>query len=413
MTRVLITDGESRSALAATRSLGRAGYRIMVTGSDPRSIAFKSKYCSESIRVPDPLADGARYRAEILRLVAAEAVDFIFPMTEQSIYLLNPVRARFGPHAILACPAEDTFNRIADKAALFRLAEKLGIPAPMTLYLEGPGDLPEAKRKIRGYPVVVKPARSRIPTQSGFLSASVAYAAGEEDLDRLYGRREALRHPSMIQELIVGPGTGVFTLFDRVRSLALFSHRRLLEKPPSGGVSVVSESTPLDPEMVAAAEKLLAAFEFSGVAMVEFKRDQRDGKAKLMEINGRFWGTLQLAIASGVDFPRLLLAFLKGEKAEAPSEGYRVGHKLKWFFGILDHMLIRCKSGRNCAGLAVNQPPKARALLHLVNLFERNASFDVLDPRDPAPFWREARSYLAGAIRRLPPGLAPVSRFGR
>jgi predicted ATP-grasp superfamily ATP-dependent carboligase len=399
MPTVLVTDGECRSALAAVRSLARAGCRTIVAGSDPRAIAFNSKHCSKSVRVPDPLVDGGRYQEEILRTAAAEEVDFIFPMTEPSIYLLNPVRERFGPRTVLACPPEDTFNRIADKAALFRLAEKLGIPAPPTIYLEGPGDLADAKRKIRGYPVVVKPARSRIPTANGFLTASVAYAAGEADLERLYERRQALRHPSLVQELIVGPGTGLFTLFDRDRSLALFAHRRLLEKPPAGGVSVVSESVALDPEMVGAAEKLLAAFAFSGVAMVEFKRDLRDGKAKLMEINGRFWGTLQLAIACGVDFPALLLAFLRGEKAQAPAGGYRVGHKLKWFFGILDHLLIRCWSGCSGAGPVVSLPPKTRALRHLVNLFEKNASCDVFDPRDPAPFWREARSYLAGALR--------------
>ena len=64
----------------------------------------------------------------------------------------------------------------------------------------------------------------------------------------------------MIQEKINGPGTGIFTLFDKNRHLTLFSHQRLLEKPPSGGVSVISESVPLDAELVEAAPKPIDSF---------------------------------------------------------------------------------------------------------------------------------------------------------
>ena len=137
------------------------------------------------------------------------------------------------------------------------------------------------------------------------------YAENKAILENLYKTKEVLKYPSMIQEKIIGPGTGLFTLYDKNRHLALFSHKRIREKPPSGGVSVVSESVPLDNEMVDAADKLLSAVGWTGVAMVEFKRDVRDGKAKLMEINGRFWGTLQLAVASGVDFPVLLIEYLQ------------------------------------------------------------------------------------------------------
>ena len=159
----------------------------------------------------------------------------------------------------------------------------------------------------------------------------------------------------MIQEKIIGPGTGLFTLYDTNRHLALFSHRRIREKPPSGGVSVVSESVPLDKEMVAAADKLLSAVGWTGVAMVEFKRDLKDGKAKLMEINGRFWGTLQLAVSSGVDFPVLLLEYLQGKPPADPIANYEIGHKLKWFLGTLDHLIIRLKN----RDIDLNLPPNS------------------------------------------------------
>ena len=107
----------------------------------------------------------------------------------------------------------------------------------------------------------------------------------------------------MLQERIRRPRHRCVRLLSRGRAVALFSHRRLRERPPWGGVSVLSESIALCPDARDYAHSLLDDLGWHGVAMVEFKRDARDGVPKLMEINGRFWGSLQLAIDAGVDFP--------------------------------------------------------------------------------------------------------------
>ncbi|MCK4536461.1 MAG: ATP-grasp domain-containing protein [Desulfuromonadales bacterium] len=396
---VLITDGENRSALAVTRSLGRKGCRVVVTGKEARSLASSSKFCQQGLPVPDPLLDGADYVKAIGEIVAREAIDVIFPMTEQSIHLLNQDRGRLPGRAVLASPPAAKMQAVADKVSLFQLAEKLGVPVPRTLYLTGPEDLAARVCEIDRYPVVVKPTLSSIPEVQGFISGGVRYAKSQGELERLYGTQKALRYPSMIQEKIEGPGTGLFSLYDNDRHLALFSHRRLREKPPSGGVSVVSESVPLDEEMVDAADRLLSVVEWSGVAMVEFKRDLRDGQAKLMEINGRFWGTLQLAIACGVDFPGLLLDHLQGNTPPSPIRDYRVGYKLKWFFGTLDHLLIRLKYSGEKLNLPSSSPSRQQSIIDFLKVREKNTSFDVFERNDPGPFWFEGRSYICEAMR--------------
>lgn len=397
---VLVTDGENRSALAVTRSLGRRkGCRVVVTGKEARNLASSSGFCRQGLSVPDPLREGVKYVSAISEIAARETIDVIFPMTEQSIHLLNIARDRLPEGMMLACPPTATMESVADKSALYRMAERLQVSIPQTLYLAGVGDLSAVIEKIDRYPVVVKPALSKIPEGEGFLSAGVRYAASREELEHLYMTSNVLRYPSMIQEMIVGPGTGLFTLYDGNRHLALFSHRRLREKPPSGGVSVVSESVPLDEEMVEAAHRLLSAVGWSGVAMVEFKRDQRDGKAKLMEINGRFWGSLQLAVACGVDFPALFLDHLQGKKPSVPIRDYRVGHKLKWFFGTLDHLLIRLKSSDEKMNFLQGYPSKLQAVVDFLNVWEKNTSFDVFDRNDPGPFWFEGHSYIRHALR--------------
>lgn len=393
---VLVTDGENRSALAVTRSLGRRGCSVVVCGMAEKTLASVSRFCRRGIQVPDPTRDGEDYVRAITSIAATESIDIIFPMTEQSIYLLNPARDRLPEGVILACPPSEKVQAISDKNSLFRLAETLQVPIPQTYYLASASDLPGIIDQIDHFPMVVKPALSRIQVGQGFIAGGVRYVNSRAELEQLYATNPVLRYPSMIQEKIIGSGTGLFTLYDKDRHLALFSHRRLREKPPSGGVSVVSESVPLDEEMVDIAGRLLSAVGWTGVAMVEFKRDQRDGKAKLMEINGRFWGSLQLAIACGVDFPALLLDYLQGEKPLAPVANYLVGRKLKWFFGTLDHLLIRMRSSREGLNLPPDAPSKGRALAEFLSVWEMNASFDVFDRDDIWPFLFEGRSYLSG-----------------
>ena len=125
--------------------------------------------------------------------------------------------------------------------------------------------------------------------------------------------------PLLVQQRIVGPGVGIFLLLWDGAVRATFAHRRLREKPVSGGVSVYSESVSADPALVERSRQLLEQMQWSGVAMVEYKLETKTGTPYLMEVNGRFWGSLQLAIDAGVDFPALLVAAATG----APLADYR------------------------------------------------------------------------------------------
>jgi predicted ATP-grasp superfamily ATP-dependent carboligase len=398
---VLVTDGDNRSALAVTRSLGRLGHTVLITDTKGKNLASSSRFCSRSIATPDPLHHAVAYAGAIMDIADREKIDTIFPMTEQSIYALNRFRDSLPATTLLACPPQSLMESVSDKSALCKMAESLQVAIPKTLYLDNAGDLARIIDQIDTFPVVVKPALSRIQVGEGFLSGGVCYASDRYALEKLYASRPVLKYPSLIQEKIVGSGTGLFTLYGENRHLALFSHKRLREKPPSGGVSVVSESVPLDQEMVAASGRLLSAVGWSGVAMVEFKRDRRDGKAKLMEINGRFWGSLQLAITCGVDFPALLLGFLNGSlPASTPVGDYLTGHKLKWFMGTLDHLIIRLKNSHLSLNLAEDAPSKYRTLCDFLRVGEKNTSFDVISKSDIGPFIYELSAYFKNIKRR-------------
>ncbi len=395
---VVVTDGENRSSLAVTRSLGKMGCQVIVTGKTKKNISSCSKYCTSAYQVPSPVTNGNDFIKSIKTILSQEKVDVIYPMTEPAVMLLAQYREHLPVTAKLACPTIDKIQAVFNKFSVFKLAQEHDVAIPATLFIENKKDFDRKKDKISKFPLVVKPAMSRIPTEKSFIATSVKYVSSLEELTDLYNKYEALNHPSLIQEKIIGPGTGLFTLFDNDHHLALFSHKRLREKPPSGGVSVVCESFPLDKEMVESARRLLAAVGWRGVAMVEFKRDERDGKAKLMEINGRFWGSLQLAVSAGIDFPVLLLKLLQGDKQDSLKDQYQLGLKMKWLLGTLDHMLIRLRNSDVKLNLPAGYPSKLQTVIDFIKFKESGCGFDVLRVSDLQPFFHELSKYMADIL---------------
>jgi predicted ATP-grasp superfamily ATP-dependent carboligase len=263
------------------------------------------------------------------------------------------------------------------------------------------------------YPAVVKPIRSRFPTRDGWLCTSVHYAYSKDELQRLYRSTEYLAsYPSLIQERVIGPGMGAFFLFDRGKVVAEFAHRRLREKPPSGGASVLCESAVVDPSLRKFAVSVLGSISWHGVAMMEYKQDRRTGDFFLMEVNGRFWGSLQLAIDAGVDFPHLLCELALGRKpTKAPA--YSGGVKSRWLLGDLDHLLLRlCKTNRQLQ-IPESAPSRIRTLIDFFESAGRDLYHEILSGKDPAPFLYElrqsARGLFASAMRRLSAPLSPAS----
>ena len=391
---VLVTDGENRSSLAVTRSLGSAGHIIYVSSKNKQSISGVSKFCRKSFRTSDPENRIDQYIQEIIDLTDKESIDIIIPTSESTIYALNTVRNNITANCLIACPESAKFDSISNKFELFKKAEKCGVPIPKTIFIENKNDLCAKIHQVTNYPVVIKPGKSKFRKGNGYISSSVKYAGSEAEILEIYRETEVLNYPSMIQEKIKGPGTGLFTIFDKDKHLVLFSHQRLREKPPSGGVSVVCKSIDIDEEMVEASQKMLSSVNWPGVAMVEFKKDIRDGKSKLMEINGRFWGSLQLAISSGVNFPRLLIDYLYSKPFPSNFNEYAKNMKMKWFLGTLDHLFIRLKNNDLNSAQKISHKSRFCALIEFLKICDSKTSFDVLNSNDLRPFLTELKQYL-------------------
>jgi len=334
---VLVLDSQQRSALSVTRSLGAKGIRVICADTSTKSLAGSSRFSYTTEAYADP-NKSEEFIDDINRIIRKYNIKAIYPVTEISVYTLLENKERLLP-VKLPFSDIDTVRSLSDKGALIERCKQLGVLAPISDHYDNSQTL----RTYSAFPVVLKPTLSRVKVDGGWLATAVTYAHSQHELECLVSESAAFRdHPFMVQGYVSGHGSGIFLLYDHGKCIAHFAHKRLREKPPTGGVSVLSESVLSDSTQLSAARKLLDSVNWHGVAMVEFKVDDSDD-AYVIEVNPRFWGSLQLAIDSGVDFPYLLHEATMGHSVQAVTE-YEKGVKLRWLLGDLDRLYLVLKS---------------------------------------------------------------------
>lgn len=317
--KVLVLDGDMPSTLAIVRSLARRGIAVDLAYHTARPVAAYSRWVASTYFCPDPLAERVEFLNWFEGHLAAQDYSLIVPVTERTLVPISQQRERFGT-AVIAMPSQASLELVLDKSRTFALAEELSIGVPKGLLIESAEDL-EHLHLPDDFPVVVKPARSVGTDGSHATQLKVDYAFSTDEL--VEKTRRYLRYGHVIlQECVKGLGVGVELIASQGEILYAFQHQRMHEVPLTGGGSSLRRAVPLDPALREASEKLIRALRWDGVAMVEFKHDKLSGAINLMEINGRFWGSLPLAVAAGADFPWMLYQLLVNKQTQFPA-GYR------------------------------------------------------------------------------------------
>ncbi len=282
-------------------------------------------------------------------------------MTDVAVELVGEHCQELKGIVSIPIPSLAQYRQLSNKYELTDWAKRNGVPVPKSTFIPD-GAIEKVVDQITQWPVFVKPGASLISKNGLWVKTSVHVARNADELMHLYEDRWYLKQPSIIQQRIVGEAQGIFGLFSQGKPLALFAHRRIREKPPGGGESVFRESIPLAHPIADYALKIVQSAQWQGVAMVEFKVDRESGVPYLMEVNGRFWGSLQLAIDAGVDFPFLTYQLATTGRLESVEAKYSVGVKSRWFLGDLDQLLLRLRKSDEQLGLPPGSPTKGASI---------------------------------------------------
>jgi predicted ATP-grasp superfamily ATP-dependent carboligase len=356
------------NGLAAIRSLGRAGVPVLALDRQASALGFRSRYAL-AVVCPDPATEEERF-VELL-VALGDAIGRpapIFPTHDEELAAVARNADALGGRFLWPAPGWDALERIQRKRVQLEQAEAAGVATPRTAYPGSTGEAVAAADDI-GYPVLVKPSE---PTEFKRLHRRPAFrCTTQQELERAYGQSEAFA--PMVQELIPGGDEELYTLGSYLATdgepLGLFCGRKLRQTPREIGNCRIGEAVWVD-EVVEQGLALLRRLEFHGVSQVEFKRDPRDGRYKLMEVNPRLWQWHGLAASCGVDLVRIAYRDLLGDR---PRSVRMRGDGKRWAISVM--------GGH---GVAFQRPPYVDA---------------VFAADDPKPALVQTARVLRGALR--------------
>jgi predicted ATP-grasp superfamily ATP-dependent carboligase len=393
--RVLVLDGNENQAVACVRSLSRAGHNVSVGSDAAWSKAGWSKGCNKSFIYPSPQDDADAFAARIAEEAGLEPGTLVIPVTERSTLPLSARRdLLLAAGARIILPSHETVLRVFDKQSTVRLAESLGIAVPKTMFISDSSEAALAATTLN-YPIVLKAASSE-EFSAGKVRATGAplYARNSNEFAAAYEEISRRSTSVLAQEYVEGEGAGYFALMREGELCAEFAHRRIRDVRPTGSGSSVRMSVKPDPRIRDAALTVLQALGWHGVAMVEF-RIRPDGEPVFMEVNGRFWNSLALAVYSGADFPAMVAEI--AERGEIESRGeYQIGVRCRWLLGDLRHLMGVWRGAP--ASFPGKYPGRLRTTLNFI-MPVAGTRHDNFTFADPMP---EAGDWIDFFMRRIP-----------
>jgi predicted ATP-grasp superfamily ATP-dependent carboligase len=366
--RVLILDpGAGRSALAGCRALGRAGWTVGI-GSPEATISARSRWASAFHPLPRLEKSAEAYIEAVDAAVRAEGYEVVVPAGDAETLAISRGRdsigctVPYGPH--------DSVEAVFDKSRLAGLAAEAGLAVPRRL--------PAEEVVAADLPVVVKPrahAARRVH--------ETAVARTIPELSEAVGALVDAGIEPLVQELVAGPLTAVSVVCDRSGAVvAAVQQRASAVWPDPAGVSTRAVTTAADPGLLAGIERLAAGLGWFGLAQFQFL-DGPDGVSRLIDCNGRLYGSLSLALAAHVNLADRWCALAVGLPI-SPARPV-VGTRYQWLEGDL-RRIVEGGHWLEAAGVLA---------------YSVQASHSILALEDPRPGAEYARQLAHRAVRKV------------
>jgi predicted ATP-grasp superfamily ATP-dependent carboligase len=323
------------------------------------------------------------YARTVEKIVKKMKFDVFFPVFEWSLMPVSRNRDKIAPYVKLPIASHESIQKCFDKSLTLQLAAENDVPFPQTYFVHNSAELKKISEEAT-YPAVVKPRWSVVWKNDRAFSRRCSYVNSAAELVLAYnGMHDYFPFP-LIQEYVPGTNYSVASIYNEGRPRTFCCIKVQRAWPPSGGNSCFRESARLDPRMKEYSEALLEALHWHGIAEVEFRLDSRDNVPRLMEINPRSWGSIEVAIRAGVDFP--YLAYRMAMDGDITGVfNYKVGVKGRFFQQDMLYILSLFKDAS--ANPSAQNTRRLRTLMNWLKFYEPGVFYDLLCGSDPLPFF--------------------------
>ena len=339
---VLILGAEPRIAVSIARSLERHGIPVDVAALSRDDVRLSSRAIRKFSYLPDYKNKAHDFITTLIQLIESNRYSMLMPCSDTALTEVVRYYDRLESRLNVCSPEPKIIKRVLNKNDTLEYAQGCGIPIPVTYHISDISDLRDLRQTLR-YPMIAKPL-----SKSKSSHFKIRYFYGFEEIEKAFSVDPQFGKNTLFQEYCSGEGVGIGTYIHNGEPIAIYQHRRLKEYPSTGGVSVLAISEEPDPLLVEYSTRLLNAVGWEGIALVEFRFNRKERRATLMEINGRYWGSVASAIQAGVDFP-LYERQLVHQKKIPVCIRYRRGLRVRWIAGDflrLHEILIRQNPNR-------------------------------------------------------------------
>lgn len=390
--KALVLGHDNGSFLGVVRALGRRGIDVHIAWCPADAPAARSRYVRQAHGLPRPSSERGWIDA-FGELMRRERFDLVVPTNDPTLIPLQLARRELEPLGRIYLLDDRAFTITFDKVRTRELAIATGVPVAPGQIVGSADELDDALRG-RPYPLVIKPEAS-FTAEDLERRNSVTRVYDEAAARR--AAHERLAHGQVVvEENVTGIGWGVEVLAADGEILLSQQHERLHE-PLHGGGSTYRRTVPRHPAFMDAVTRLVRALSYTGVAMFEFKGDPDSGRWILIEINGRFWGSLPLSLAAGIDFPYGLWQLLVDGRCDLP-DVYRTGVYARNLKRDLKWMWLNLRADRSDPVLAT--VPLRRVLGEVTHVVGGHEHADQFPRDDPAPGVAEFAQTAHGAAAR-------------
>lgn len=312
MINVLLTDANYKHTLGACRFLKKAGYAPFIMGNG---------FCESSNTVAGRIElDLLKEECidELLKEIIRLNIQVFIPIGAKSVRNALELREHLSQFCYLALPDENAANLAFSKQRTLEYAKSIGVKTPNTALFP---DFSSIKSKVKEFklPIVVKGANEITKCEPQYFNSVQSVLE--------FANQKYEEENLVVQERVAGNGEGFFAIYQHGELKRFFMHQRIRENPPSGGASTCARSI-YKQDLFENGKAILDGLNWHGVAMVEFKRDL-SGQLYLMEVNPKFWGSLDLSLSCGVNFPECYVKVALGKKLNYDNK-YVVNKKCHW-----------------------------------------------------------------------------------
>jgi predicted ATP-grasp superfamily ATP-dependent carboligase len=309
------------SNFAIVKSFIRKGIEVTVFDHDPEAPGFFITGIHKKLISPDPERTPDGFMEFLLKLDIRDSRNVLLVNDDPCSQLIADNKNELKKH-FLILSSDGELNSIAfDKAKTALTLDKYQVPSPKTYFFNSLED--NLKDTGIDFPLVLKP-------RSSGGSRGQYFVKNSNELESILNNLGENKLNYIAQEWIPGDVKSLCNLgvlFDEnSEPQAVFTCRKLStvrSKHIYQGIATYYVSEKI-PEIIDIGLDFFKKIKWQGLAELEFKFDERDGRYKMFEINPRVWAWIRLPMECGVDFPEIYYNLACGEKVK-PQFNFRSG----------------------------------------------------------------------------------------